>query len=542
MKKIKIIAVLLVFFIGTAAITIDNDKYFEILKNLEIYSNVYKELNTHYVDDLDPNQLMRTGIDAMVNSLDPFTNYISESQVESYRISSEGKYNGVGAVIRKIDNYATIVETYENSPAIQAGLLIGDQIRAISGMSTEGKNNEDVITILRGIPGTEVEITIMRPGESIERNVILDRGEVQIPNVPHSNLVDPDIGYISLTTFTPNAGKNVADALVALKKENPALKGVILDLRNNGGGLLREAIHVSNVFINKGEDVVATKGKVKDRDKAYKAMGTPVDTKIPVVVLINKSSASASEIVSGTLQDLDRAVLMGQRSYGKGLVQNTKEVGYNSRLKVTTSKYYIPSGRCIQSVEYENGEPKEIDDEMRAKFKTKGGRIVLDGGGVSPDIVLEKNDNSALMKAIRKQDMIFKYVTEYVLKHKEIAPAGEFEFADYNDFLAYLNQNNFEYKTASEEKLEELNETASKDNLHSSISIQLEAITKTITLEKEKSIKDNEALILDLIETEIVSRYYYETGKVIQKLENDDEVDQAIALLKDVERYNSILK
>ncbi|MCC6281509.1 MAG: S41 family peptidase, partial [Saprospiraceae bacterium] len=353
-------------------------KYFDIAKNMEIFANAYREVNHSYVDELDPNKLMRQGLDAMLEGLDPFTNYISETDIEGYRIQMDGTYNGVGAQGKRIGEWVVITEIYENSPAHKAGLKVGDAFINIDGQNAKGKTESQVLDFLRGYPGTKSELVVRRNGEKKDLNITLERGEVNVPNVPHSGIVADGVGYINLTTFSQDAGQNVGDALNKLKEKNPNLKGVILDLRGNGGGLLNEAINLVNVFVPKGEFVSSTKGKVPEWDISLKTQHAPIDKDIPVVVLLDSHSASASEVTSGALQDMDRAVIMGQRSYGKGLVQNTKELGYNARIKLTTAKYYIPSGRCIQSVRYKNGEPVDIPEAERAQFKTRNGRIVLD--------------------------------------------------------------------------------------------------------------------------------------------------------------------
>ncbi len=358
----------------------EDNKYFEIIKNLEIFTNAYKEINHAYVDELEPGKLMRTGLDAMLGDLDPFTNYISETDIEGYRYLYDGRYNAIGAEGKKMGDWVVITEILEDSPAHKAGLKVGDAVLSVSGQNAKGRSSEDVMAFLRGVQGTKVDLVVRRPGETKDVRVTLERGEILTQNVPHSGIVADGIGYIYLTTFTQDAGENVANALKDLKSKHPDLKGVIFDLRDNGGGLLHEAVNVCNVFVPRGELISSTKGKVPEWDRSYKTSHTPVDENIPVVVLINKMSASASEIVSGSLQDLDRAVLLGQRSYGKGLVQNTKDVGYNAKIKLTTAKYYIPSGRCIQSARYKNGQPVDIPDSERAVFKTRNGRRVLDGG------------------------------------------------------------------------------------------------------------------------------------------------------------------
>ncbi len=517
-----------------------NDKYFEISKNIEIFSNLYKELNTNYVDDLDPGALMKIGADAMMNSLDPYTNYFSETQIEGFQYLVEGKFDGIGAETKKIGDYVTITDVFKNSPALKAGLKAGDRITSINAADAKGKSKSDVLNILRGAPGTEVELQVSRPGQEELIDVVVQRGGSSVPNVPYSGFVEDHIGYISLTTFTNNAGRNVANALRDLKTEDPDIEGVVLDLRGNGGGLLREAINVSNVFIDKGEEVVSTRGKVKDWDNTYATRNDPVDKDIRVAVLINNKSASASEIVSGVLQDLDRGVLVGQRSYGKGLVQNTRDIGYNAKIKLTTAKYYIPSGRCIQSVEYENGEPKDIPDEQRAKFKTRKGREVLDGGGVKPDVFVEPGKRPTIVKALQDQDIIFDYVTQYVLDHPEIDSADAFTFEDYDGFIRFVKKSAFEYKTVSETKLAQLRSALEKEEMDEAIASEMEKSAKLIEKEKEKHLVQYQDEIRHLIEQDIVGRYYYQYGKIRNRLKNDADLTRAIEVLKSDE-YDLIL-
>lgn len=541
MIHIKRLGLLAVAVIAISATTVNNDRLYEIAKNIDIFVEVYKKLNSEYVDDIDPSHLMRIGIDAMVNSLDPYTNYISESQVESYRINTEGKYEGMGAIVKKIDEYVTIVEPYSGSPVIEAGLLAGDQIIAIEGKPTKGKSQEEVTAFYRGVPGTDVLLRIKRPGGK-EFDVNLTRGQVKIPNVPYSGFVDEKIGYVALTTFTADAGKNIRKAIRELKNENNNIEGLILDLRGNGGGLLKEAISVSNIFVPQNQEVVSVKSKIRDRNQAYSTLAQPLDLDLPLVVLIDKKSASASEIVSGVIQDFDRGVLMGQRSYGKGLVQNTMEVGYNSRIKVTTSKYYIPSGRCIQSVEYKDGEPVDIADDKRSKFKTKAGRTVLDGGGVAPDVFLEPRKNSEILDALLEQHTIFKYVNEYMTQvdtsNQEVE---EYIFSDYPDFLSYTKKNNFSFDTKNQALLDEIEENL-KDSDVAAINSDIAAIQSKIESTKEEAFNTHKLEIINAIELEIATRINLQKGKVYQKLKDDEEIDDAINLLKDSAKYTQILK
>lgn len=539
MKRKFLPLLLIPLVLGISATTLNNDKYFEIMKNIEIFSNIYKELNTNFVDDLDPSQLMRTGIDAMLNSLDPYTNYISESQIENYRLNSEGKYNGIGALSKDIDGEITIIEIYEGGSAAESGLMVGDVVTKVNGQSTSGRSNDEIIQIMRGAQGADLDMTVKRPGQSAEQIITMQRSNVNIANVPYSGMVGEHIGYVILTTFTQSAGKNVHKAVRELKKEDPELKGVILDLRGNGGGLLMEALNVCNVFIPSGEEIVFTRGKVKERDQTYKTSNPPLDLDIPLAVLINKRSASASEIVSGVIQDLDRGVIIGQRSFGKGLVQNTKELGYNARLKLTTSKYYIPSGRCIQGVEYEDGEPVDIADEKRAKFYTKNKRLVLDGGGVTPDVKYDLGDDAEILKALKDDNHIFKYVNAYMIQNPELAEPGEFSYTDtdYNAFKSYLSKNKFTFKTKAEESLEKIKEEKIADKTSSEIT----AIESAIQTSKADDLDEYKTKIMRVLEEEIIKRKYYQKGKAIQGLSTDPEIKEAISVLNDQDRYSSIL-
>ncbi|MEO1258238.1 MAG: S41 family peptidase [Bacteroidota bacterium] len=537
----QFLAIAAVLFTTVATTVVNtNSNYFEIAKNIEIFANLYKEVNSGYVDELDPAKLMKTGVDAMLESLDPYTNYISEGQIEGYRFMTEGRYNGIGADIKIIDDVPTLVAPYKDAPADKAGLKAGDKILKIDGKSTMGKNTEEIHAFIKGYPGTEVVMTIDRPGEKKEMDVVLVRDEVSITNVPYSGMVSEDVGYVALTTFTRQAGRNVGNAVRDLKVEQPDLKGVILDLRGNGGGLLAEAVNVSNVFVGKNELVVSTKGKVKDWDRSFKTLNMPVDEQVPVVVLINKNSASASEIVSGVIQDLDRGVLIGQRSYGKGLVQNTKDIGYNAKVKMTTAKYYIPSGRCIQSIEYENGEPVDIPDDKRTPFKTRNGRTVLDGGGVKPDIVLDPDAGSEILKIMEEKYIVFNYVTEWALKNPEVTDAQAFNFNDWDGFIQYLEKIKFNYDTESEQLLDKLKKESSEHNYLTETDIA--ALENKIVAAKKSELAKHKDLIVGMIEKEIVSRSLYERGRIQIGLRNDKEIQESLSLFNDQARYEKILK
>lgn len=515
-------------------------RYFDISKNLEIFANAYREVNHSYVDELDPGKVMRHAMDAMLGELDPFTNYISETDIERYRIQSEGKYAGFGASGRTMGDYMVITDIFEGSPAQKAGLKVGDAIVAVDGQSARGRSEEEVLNFLRGFPGTKAGLTVKRPGAPKEIAIELERTEIESNNVPHSGMVADGVGYIILTTFTPNAGQNVADALRRLKVQNPNMKGVILDLRQNGGGLLDEAVKLTNVFVPRGEQVVSTRGKVPEWDRSFSTTEQPVDTEIPVVVLIDHMSASASEIVSGSIQDLDRGVLIGQRSYGKGLVQNQKEIGYNARIKLTTAKYYIPSGRCIQAVRYKNGEPVDIPDSERAPFRTRNGRTVLDGGGVKPDVMIPVDTPTGVTRALLAQNVIFDYVTDWTLRHPSIDSAEIFRFREWPEFVTFVQKRNFRFETEAEKQLKALQEAATKDNLN--LESEINGLLARIETQKKGALEAQQARIVREIEQEIVGRYYFEKGKVRKKLVNDPYVETAVQLLNDPARYRAILK
>lgn len=540
LKKRYLFPVLFAAVAGIAAVNVENGKYFEIAKNIELFANVYREINTNYVDELDPARTMRIGIDAMLKSLDPFTNYISESEIEGYRFLSEGKFNGIGATIQKIGDFPVVTETTENCPAFKAGLKAGDVIVSVDGKSAKGRDADEVYDIMKGAPGSEMELKIKRPGENKEMKITVKRDEVEVSNVPYHGMLKDNIGYLTLTTFTKDAAVNVSKAVSDLKAKNPNLKGIVFDLRGNGGGLLNEAVDIVNIFVPKGELVVSTKSKVADWDHNYRTGGMPVDEKIPIAVLVDKSSASASEIVSGALQDLDRAVVLGQRSYGKGLVQNIKDLGYNAKVKVTTAKYYIPSGRCIQGVTYKDGVAVEIPDSLRTAFKTRNGRRVFDGGGILPDIYIEAESKSPVVRSLRDQFYIFDYVTEYTLKHAKIAEVNDFRFDDFEGFLQYLEKRKFDGETESDKELKSLIAKSKKENYN--LADELQALESKLVAAKKAEIRQYKKDIVALIEKEIAARYYFEKGKIQMGLRNDPEIAEAIGLLNDEVRYKKILK
>ena len=518
--------------------------YFEISKQLDIFTNVFKEVNLYYVDETEPGELMDEAIVSMLSSLDPYTNYIPEERVEDYKIQTTGNYGGIGAGIRKAKGKLIITNPYEGFAADKAGLLAGDIILKVDGKDVSGKSTSDVSKVLKGAPGTEVELEYERRGENY--TVKIEREEVQVKSVPYYGILKNGIGYISLDNFTNKATKEVKAAFIDLK-ENNDLKGVILDLRGNPGGLLNEAVNITNLFLDKGQEVVKTRGKLEEWEKSYKTLNKPEDTEIPIAVLINRGSASASEIVSGTLQDYDRAVVVGKRSFGKGLVQQTRKLSYGSQLKVTIAKYYTPSGRCIQAINYaeraEDGSVAKIPDSLRTRFETQNGRSVYDGGGIDPDVKVTRSELSEALLALYSKMLIFDYATEYKFANESIAPAGEFKLTDeeYSNFKAWLAKKEFSYETATEKKLAKLIDVAKKENYYESLEGEITALKKKVELEKEEYLNTYEQDVRRLLEEEIVSRYYYAKGRIENSMNRDRDVLKALEVLQDSDQYNAIL-
>ena len=539
---------LVVICIATASVISYSfvDTYFEISKNLDIFSTLFREVNMFYVDDTDPGKMMKKGIDAMLETLDPYTNYIPESDIEDYRFMTTGQYGGIGALIKQKGDYVVISDPYEGYPAQKADLRAGDEILEIDGKSAKGKRTDDVSKALKGQPKSTVKVLVRRSGEKSPLEKILTREEIKIKNVSYSGMVNDHIGYIRLTNFTESAGKEVKDALVALK-EKGNLKGVILDLRENPGGLLNEAVNITNVFVPKNQDIVSTRGKLREMDKTYKSLNNPVDTEIPVTVLVNSRSASASEIVSGTIQDLDRGVLVGQRTFGKGLVQTTRQLSYNSQLKITTAKYYIPSGRCIQALDYthrnEDGSVGKIPDSLVTAFKTKSGRTVYDGGGVKPDISTEPTTYSNILVSLANKNLIFDFATQYREKHSTIPAVKEFKLTDqdYNDFVAYISDKDYDYTTRSEKTMEDLKTASENEKYFDAVKSEYEALKAKMMHNKKEDLTKNKAEIMEVLKEEIVARYYYQTGRFEANISYDPEIRRAAEVLDDTALYNAVL-
>ncbi|MDR2010792.1 MAG: S41 family peptidase [Bacteroidales bacterium] len=542
-KKISISVVVLVLIISisfTASRNTDNN--FETVKNLDIFYSLYKEVNLYYVDPIVPGDIIKTGIDAMLNSLDPYTVYIPESQTEDLKIMTTGKYGGIGALIRKKDDYTMVTQPYENSPAAKSGVIAGDIILEIDGRTMKDKASEDVSELLRGEPKTKVKLKLKRIGEEKPIEISIEREEIKMNSVPYYGMLEDNIGYIYLNSFTNTAGKEVKDAFTDLKKNND-LNTIVLDLRGNSGGLLIEAVKICNLFVEKGSDIVSMKGKVAQMDKVYNAESNPMDTDIKVIVLVNRGSASASEIVAGCIQDLDRGVIIGQRTYGKGLVQTTRELSYNGILKVTTAKYYTPSGRCIQALDYthrnEDGSVGNIPDSLISEFKTKNGRTVYDGGGVEPDITVEEKKISNITVALVINDLIFDYANHYKYTHPTIESAGTFKFTDkdYDDFLNFIKNKDFDYKSKTEEALNKLIEESKEEKYYDTAEAELKGLSEKFKRDREKDLMLFKDEIIDIISTEILSKYYYDKGVIIYSLKNDDEVRKAVEIAKNNDSY-----
>lgn len=523
-------------WVGLAGLGVraQEDRGFEIAKNLEIFSSVYKTLNQNYVDDVDPGKTIKVAIDAMLASLDPYTNYFPESQMEDVKLQLLGQYGGVGAMIVQRGDSVYISEPYKGLPAAEAGIKAGDRIVAVDGQSTQGKKTPDVSSAMRGQAGTDVVLRLERAGKEFDCTV--KRREIKLPNVPYYGYVgkDKDYGYIKLDEFTTDAAKHVREAFVELKSGRPSMRGVVLDLRGNGGGLMNEAVDVVSIWVPRGTLVVETKGKVAAKNlKSYTRL-TPEDTEIPVAVLIDGASASASEIVSGSLQDLDRAVVVGQRSYGKGLVQNILPMPYNSQMKVTVSKYYIPSGRCIQAIDYshrdEQGHAVKVPDSLKTAFKTASGRTVYDGFGIEPDVEVEPQYMSNLGMALTQKFMVFDYATNYHRQHPTIAPAGQFTVDDamYADFCRYVKEKGLSYSTVTERVVKQLREVATEEKYDSAINQQLKDMEAALEREKEGDLQRHRDEVCEMLAAEIVSRYYYQEGRIENALVSDPVLQRAL--------------
>lgn len=516
---------------------------FEVLKSMELMDMIFQQLEMNYVDDIKPGEMSKTAIDAMLKELDPYTVYYHEANMEDYRLMTTGQYGGIGALIRKMGDYTYIAEPYEGNPAQKAGAKAGDKILSIDDKDMKGKPSDEVSSSLKGPKGSTITLKVERNG-AIE-TISITRDEIKLPDVPYSGMITSEVGYIKLNSFTQTAASDVRSAYDQLKLKG--MKSLVLDLRGNGGGLLIEAVKIVNMFVKKGQTVVTTKGRMEEENRVYATSAEPVDLNIPVVVLIDGGSASASEIVSGSLQDLDRAVIVGSTSYGKGLVQRTFDLKYGSKVKLTISKYYTPSGRCVQRLEYydkENGEkPKQIADSLLKKFQTANGRTVIDGRGIEPDVDVEKKDYSRLLAQLMVSNVIFNYATEYARTHSNIGEARNFRLTpeEYEAFKQFALKQDFKYNTASEEQLEKMKKTAEEEGYYADVKAEYEALLSKVTPSKERDLEKFKEEINDLLSNEIVSRYYYQKGRAEQAFQLDPDVQKAIEILNNPKQYNTIL-
>jgi len=544
-KKLSVTAVVLctavLAFFSSAFV----DSYFELAKNLDIFSSLFRQVNAVYVDSVDSGKLMQKGVDAMLESLDPYTAFIPESKADDFRYVTTGMYGGIGATIRLKGDYVCISEPYEGFPAQKNDLHAGDTIVELDGKSMKGKKTDDISKLLKGKPGTQVIITVKRNGEKPLVKTIT-REEIKIKSVPYAGILQNQFGYIKLGGFTEGAGNEVKEALKKLK-EKGELAGIVLDLRGNPGGLLNEAVNVSNIFVPKGVEIVSTRGKIRDWNKSYKAINEALDEKIPLVLLVSSGSASASEIVSGSLQDLDRAVILGQRTYGKGLVQTTRPLSYNTQVKITSSKYYIPSGRCIQALDYAHrnadGSVGKIPDSLMTAFRTAGGRKVYDGGGILPDITMEATKYSGILITLLNRNLVFDYATAYRESHPAILPAASFQLGpkEFDDFQKFIANAATDYTTATELEMEQVKKSLEDEKRYTNLKAEADALEKKIIASKKEAVAANQQEITRKLKEEIASRYYYQVGRIEASLQEDPEILKAVEILKSPEWYRSIL-
>ncbi len=517
---------------------------FEILKNLELIDQVHEHLELYFVDEPQTGKISKVAIDAMLKELDPYTVFYHESNMEDYRLMTTGEYGGIGALIRSIKGATYIVEPYEGKPAQTSGLKAGDKIISIEGVQMAAKTSEEVSTALKGPKGSSIKIEVER-GNSVKMFNV-EREQIKIPDVPYSGMIDDEIAYVKLSSFSQTAFQSVQSEYQKLQDEG--MRYAILDLRNNGGGLLFEAVKIVNLFVPKGELVVYTKGRVEKENREFITREVPLFPDIPLVVLINENSASASEIVAGSLQDMDRAVIIGQQSFGKGLVQRTYDLKYGSKLKVTISKYYTPSGRCVQRLEYYDrnmdNAPEEISDSLIRTFKTKNGRDVIDGRGIVPDVQLIKKAYSELTSEIIINDFIFEFVNQYVAGIDSISRPEEFELEEnvYNDFISYVeNRPDFEYSTTVEKKLLEIKEILEKDSAYSDIKSEFLTLEKKLKGDLITDLERYKIEIVPLIENEIVARFYFQKGKTVHSFSFSDAMNQSKRILKSSSEYSKLL-
>jgi carboxyl-terminal processing protease len=521
------------------------EKYFDIAKSLDIFATLFKEVNAYYVDEVEPEKLIRKSIDGMLESLDPYTDFIPEDEIESFRITTTGQYGGIGALIGIINKRTVVTHPYKNFPAFRAGIKVGDEIISVDGKNVQGKSTSEVSTLLKGQPKTDVEIKVKRFGQKENLTFKIKREKINIVNLAYAGMIDPDIGYIRLDDFTPGASREVSEAVIRLKEKGA--KKLIIDLRENPGGLLHEAVNIVSLFIPKGEAVVSTRGKVEEWNKSYNTLNSPVDTEIPMVVLVSEGSASASEIVAGALQDYDRAVLVGKRTFGKGLVQTTRPLAYNSQLKVTTAKYYIPSGRCIQALDYthrkDDGTVERVADSLKSEFKTRSGRKVYDGGGLDPDIAVEDEYVGTVTSALINAGLVFEFASRYCAENPTRPDLKTFRLSDkeYEKFLTLIRDNKFTYSTPLERNTRQLIETAKQERYYAELEAQLSGLKNKIEASKATDLTRFKGEITEILEEQIAFNYALHEGEAEISLNRDNAVQQARKILSDPVAYSKIL-
>ncbi|MBQ2188666.1 MAG: S41 family peptidase [Bacteroidales bacterium] len=547
MKYLRLFLILLVFTALTAGAQTKKNN-FEISKSIDIYNNVLRQLNMYYVDEIEPAELNENAINAMLEGLDPYTVFISESQIEDVKLMTTGEYGGIGAIIQYFDGNSQISEPYEGFPAAKAGLIPGDIFLEVNGIDVTGKVTSEVSELLKGTPGTVVKLKMQRPGEKEPFVKELKREKIKIDNIPYYTVFDNGVGYAILSQFTKDCARELKDVFVEMKKEHE-LKGFILDLRGNGGGLLAEAVDIVNMFVPKNKLVVYQKGKVAEHNYNHYTQHEPLDLDIPLVILVNEGSASASEIVSGSIQDFDRGIIMGQRTFGKGLVQNIFPMSYNTQIKVTVAHYYLPSNRCIQEIDYSKKKKNVTDtlaknDTLGKAFHTANGRIVYEGHGIQPDVKIEPTMASTITMNLYSKNLFFKYANKYYREHKSIKSAKDFQISDaeYEDFMQYVKDEGFTFTSQSEKEIKELERIAKLEGYLEDIQPMLDEAKAKIEVEKTKDLIDNRSEIEEMLEAEIVSRYYYQKGRIIATLDDDPELARAFEVILNQEEYNNILK
>lgn len=524
----------------------NGSNYFQLAKSINVFADVYREVNEAYVDDIEPAGLMKIGIDSMLKSLDPYTNYFPESMIENARLQQSESTADIGAELQKQGTSVVIQQVVEEMAAFKAGLKVGDRILSINGQDAKDRSVDEIKQVLRGQPGSEVRIGIARQG-SPDQTISVMRDKAEAKSVPHFSMLDDKTGYIKLNIFNQGCAKEIETAMKELIEKNN-MQSLVLDLRHNGGGLLSEAVSIVNLFVPKGELVVRGDGKTDEwRGKEFHTLSDPLAPNMPLTVLIDGRSASASEIVSGCMQDLDRGVVVGQRSFGKGLVQQTKDIGYNARLKLTVAKYFTPSGRCVQAIDYFGGYKDgatTVPDSLRKAFKTRNGRMVYDGSGVEPDLSIEKAPDTKIVQALKDNFLIFDYATNYHYKHPQIAPAKEFDFTDvdFNDFLAFLQTKQYTYSTETEDLLKKLQTSAEKEKYQASVTTSIAQLEQKIKREKDKDLERNKDEIKRLLKQEIIERYYYQKGNIEAALKKDPSILKSLELFADKTKYDKLLQ